>query len=108
MPNHRSQLEILNAQRQILLAESELNRIQLTQDIRRLRDEYHRMAETFKAARSIVSSAARIGGFFLLFRRFIRHKQTQPKPSTNGSFISALFNGMKTGLSLWETFRSRH
>lgn len=108
MPRHRSHLEILNAQRQILLAESELNRIQLAQDIRHLREEYHRMAETFKVASSVASSAAKIGGFFLLFRKLIRHKTTQPKPSTNGSFISALFNGMKTGLSLWETFRSRH
>jgi hypothetical protein len=101
---------MLHAERQILIAESELNRIQLQQDVERLRHECHRLAETFKAAGSVASSLARAGAIFLFVRRLFRGAAVPPdsetKPAKN-SFIPNLLKGLGTGFSIWESLRSR-
>ncbi|HEY1661517.1 MAG TPA: hypothetical protein VGI03_03795 [Verrucomicrobiae bacterium] len=99
---------MLHAERQLLLAESELNRIQLLQDLENLRHEYHRVADTIKSAGNVASSLAKVGGFVLLFRRFFRRMQPSPKTTTeSSSLVSELFNGVKTGFSIWQAFRAR-
>ncbi len=109
MPGQKSKLESLRAQRQILLAESELNRIHLLQDLQNLRIEYHRVADTVKTAGAVASSIAKAGSFLLLFRRaFRRLKSTPQKTSTgNSTLVSQMFNGVKTGFSIWQAFRAR-
>jgi hypothetical protein len=110
MPGKKSRIELLHAERQILLAESELNRIQLLQEIERLRHECHRVAETLKTAGSVASSVAKAGALFLFVRRLFRgtgaKSDSNAKPAKN-SFIPNLLKGLGAGFSFWESIRSR-
>jgi len=108
MFDKRSRLERLDIQRQILLAESELNRIHLLQDLERVQNEWRQVSSIAKAAASVTSSVTKVGAFVLFARRLLRGlKSGAEAQSAKKSFVGKLFKGITAGFSFWETLRPR-
>lgn len=104
----RSRLEHLDTQRQILLAESELNRIHLLQDLERLHSELRQLSRIARAAASITSSVAKAGTFVLFARRLLHgFRSGSDTAPAKSSFITKLLKGITAGFSFWETLRPR-
>ncbi len=102
----------LETQRQILLAESELNRAQLLKDIERLHDEWGHLTATAKIAGSVVSSFAKFGTMFLFLRRVTRlargrNNGAMGSHSKSKSMLGSLLSSVGTGLFFWDKLRSR-
>jgi hypothetical protein len=99
----KSQLTPLEIRRQMLLTESELNRIQFLHEWSELKGEIHRLTGPARTAGTFISVAARAGLAFSILRRLCR-RQTVAVEET--SWISSLLDGAKAGISLWKMFRS--
>jgi hypothetical protein len=105
MSGEKSRLAHLDTQRQILLAESELNRIHLLQDLERLQNEWHGVSRVAKTAVSVTSSVARMGALILFARRLLRGVKrgaTDGEPAKS-TFISKVFKWVHAGFSFLET-----
>jgi hypothetical protein len=112
----QSRLKTLEAQRRILMAESDLNRSHLLEDLARvklgvntLKENIYGFIKPLKTLSSLASMATKAGLVISLWRHFRRTKSGPEKNSDHHSsfhpFVSNLFRGMKTGLSLWRTLR---
>lgn len=108
MFSKKSRLTYLNTERQILLAESDLNRIHLLEDLKQLQSEWQQVSQVAKTAFSVTSTVAKAGAFVLFARRLLRGFKAGAgtEPGKN-SFMAKVFKGISTGLSFLETFRSR-
>lgn len=105
----KSHLKSLDAERRILLAESDLNRVYLIRELDRMKEETRALIKPVKTLGSIASTAARIGLVISIWRRVRRFKARPEENSDHHSFFPIVFNlfrGMKTGLSLWRRLRS--
>jgi hypothetical protein len=98
--NHLTPLEV---RKQMLLAESELNRVQFIHEWSDLKSELHRLTGPLRTVGAVASSVARVGATFSLLRRF----WTRGEPKEKKSWVSMLLDGAKTGASLWLMLRSR-
>lgn len=108
MSGKKSRLRHLDIQRQILLAESELNRIHLLQDLERLQTEWRQISGMVKAAASVTSSVAKAGALVLFVRRLLRGlKSSADTETARNSLVTKLFKGITAGISFWETLRPR-
>ncbi|HTV62676.1 MAG TPA: hypothetical protein VMH30_08920 [Verrucomicrobiae bacterium] len=103
----QSRLKSLEAQRLILTAESDLNRVQLLRELGRMKEETQALIKPLRTLAGIASTAAKIGLVLSLWRRF------RPKDRGNSDhdrsprpFVTNLFRGMRTGLVLWRALRS--
>jgi hypothetical protein len=93
----------LTVRKQLLLAESEINREQLVRDCRTLTDEVRELRERLHTVCSAVTSAASVGMAGVKVIGEVRGACSREK----GSWLSALLTGMRAGTSLWKSFRSR-
>ena len=101
MSGKKSQLTPLETRKQILLTESELNRIQFLHEWNELKGEIRRMTNPLQVAGAFISSAAGAGAVFSVLRRICRRKN---KTDGKKSWISSLLNGLKVGALLWTLF----
>jgi hypothetical protein len=95
-------MNALESRKQLLLAESELNRAQLVEDMAALRADLRALADRAKSFSSIASSAAVLVAGLTAFRR--------GKPADSGVKTSWLQTALKgAGLisNLWLAFRSQ-
>ena len=99
MPGETSQLTPLETRKQLLMAESELNRVQLGNDFHILKNEILRLKHQVFEMGSITSLAT---AFFAAIRA-ISHRDERD----GTSWISTLLNCARAGTSLWRLFRSR-
>jgi hypothetical protein len=101
-------LKTLESRKRALLAESDVNRIELLKDFDAIKREVHRVKRQLRAAGSIASSAAILTTVAALFRRRQperEHSETgnhQPKTS----WVAAAINGAQAGASLFFKVRS--
>lgn len=103
MPGKESQLTPLETRKQLLVAESELNRAQMLNELLDLKNEIHRCKRHLQAAGSTVSAAAKIAdAFSAVSRAFSRCEDSGNKPS----WTSTLLDTARTGTSLWLLLRS--
>lgn len=105
----KSFLRTLESRKQALLAESEVNRIELFKDWEVLKTETTRVKKQLRAAGSIASSAAVLAGIAALVRRHHEHQQpTAAKPDNHAKvqWLSAALNGARVGASLFFKVRS--
>ena len=101
MLGKKSQLTALALRKQLLLAESELNRKQLIREVEEWKDEFHRSKERLENLGSVASMTAKVAATVATASRVFS--------GSNGgkrSWIASLFNSATTGTSLWFLFRS--
>ncbi len=103
----RSYLKSLESQKQALMAESEVNRIELLKDWDALKMEGNRVKKHLRNVGSIASSAALLATAAAFFRR----RQEPAKPPGNhanaaSAWVNAALNGARAGASLFSKLRS--
>jgi hypothetical protein len=92
----------LASRKQILIAESELNRAHLVQDWQTLADEVHVLAAEARTIRSIASAAASLVAGVASFRR-----KKLPPAAEKSSWWRTLLKGAHLAGSFWTESRSR-
>ena len=98
----KSHVSPLELRKQLLLAESNLNREQLTQDMTELRTGIRTFADRAKSFGSVVSSAALlIAGLSALKRRNAVESDVKP------SWLQTILKGVGMISTLWLGFRSK-
>lgn len=103
MPGKKSQLTPLETRKQLLLVESELNRVQLLNEMHDFKDEIHHLQQQMQAIGSMVSAAAKLAATFSTVGRAFSHRdEGDNKPS----WVSMLLNAAQAGTSLWLLLRS--
>lgn len=100
MPGKYPRLNRLAAQKQLLLAESELNRAQLAQEWRALADDAHALADQTKTIRSLATATATLVAGLTSFR----HKPSSPS-AEKPSWWQTLLKGAGVVGTFWQTFR---
>jgi hypothetical protein len=98
---HMSPLE---SRKQILLAESELNRTQMVRDMGALKSDVRALTHRAKSLGSIASSAA------VLVEMVAAYKHGKAKSVDAGmkpSWLQAVLKGAKLAGSIWLAFRAR-
>ena len=102
MPEKNSRLNPLESRKRLLLAESELNRVQLAEDLHALRSDVNAVVDRVKSFNSIASSAAGLVSGLASFRR---------AKTANGDGKShwprRLIKGAGLIFRLWLAFRSK-
>ena len=101
MSGKNPRLNRLAAQKQLLLAESELNRAQLAQEWRVLDDDAHALADQAKTIRSLATAAATLVAGVTSFR----HKPSDPD-AEKPSWWQTLLKGAGVVGTFWQTFRA--
>lgn len=91
----------LASRKQILIAESELNRAHLVQDWQTLTTEAHALADEARTLRSIASAAASLVTGLAALRR------KKSAPVEKPAWWQTLLKGGQTISALWSQFRSR-
>jgi transposase len=104
MPGKNFQLTPLESRKQLLLVESELNRAQLLNELRDFKNEIHQLEDQMQAIGSLASSAATLANTFSAIGNAFTHRNGEEGKSK--SWISTLWNGARTGVSLWSALRS--
>jgi hypothetical protein len=90
----------LESRKQLLIAESELNRAQLTQDWRSMAVEAHSLADRARTLRSFATVAAALIAGLAAFRR-----PAAPPPPEKPSWASTLLKVAGLAATLWSAFR---
>jgi hypothetical protein len=92
----------LNSRKQLLIAESELNRAQLVQEWRTMASEVHSLTSQARTISSIASAVASlVAGLSSL-----RHKKSAPA-AEKPSWWQTLLKGAGLAGSFWQAFRSQ-
>ncbi len=104
MSGKNLQLTPLETRKQLLLIESELNRVQLVNELRDLKTEINHVREQFHAIGSLASSATKLATTFSAIGDAFTHRDSDKKEKS--SWFSTLFNGLKTGAAIWGTLKS--
>ena len=95
-------LTALETRKQLLLVESELNRAQLINEVRDLKNEFHHLKRQAQAIGSIAASAVKLAGTFSSIGNIFSHPD---KDEGKPSWASRLLKGIKTGATLWSALR---
>ena len=105
MSSEKSELTSLEARKQLLLVESELNRAQLLNELRDFNNEVQHLKRQVGAIGSMAAVAANLTATFSAVGRAFAHREE----GKNGkpSWISTLFDGAKAGTSLWRLLCSK-
>jgi hypothetical protein len=90
----------LESRKQLLIAESELNREQLLQELRRMKDEVHSLTIQARTISSFASAAATLVAGIVSFRQ---KKSAPEKPS----WWRTILKGAQLAGSLWSEFQAR-
>jgi hypothetical protein len=102
MSRKTPRISLLELRKQLLIAESELNRAQLVEELQTAADGVRSLAEHAKSLSLIVSSTAMLAGVWVAFRRGKR-AETGAKPS----LFQTLLNSAGLIKKLWTEFRPR-
>jgi hypothetical protein len=90
----------LKARKQILIAESELNRAQLVQDWQTMAGEVHALADEARTIRSMASAAASLVAGLASLRR------KKSEPAEKLAWWQTLLKGAGQISTLWSAFRA--
>jgi hypothetical protein len=102
MSGKPSRLKALESRKQLLIAESELNRAQMTHEWRMMAVEFHALARKAKTFSVMASAAGLLVAALSLFRNK-KSAATTEKPS----WWQTLLKGVGVVGSLWSVFRSQ-
>jgi hypothetical protein len=104
MPGKTTGLTALETRKQLLLVESELNRVQLLNELRDFKNEMHQWQHHAREIGSLMVSAAKLAETFSDIGHAFSHNEGDEKEKS--LWISKLLAGAKAGMSLWRLFRS--
>ena|ERR1700744_2940883 len=104
MPGKTNGLTPLETRKQLLLVESELNRMHLVNELREFKTEFQHLKKQVHVLGSIMSSATTLTETFSQIRSAFSHDEKNPEGK---SWLSGLMNGAKTCASIFGAFRSR-
>ena len=104
MPGKNTYLTPLQVRKQLLVAESELNRTQMMEEIAALSTGFHALTQRAQALGSIASSAAALIAGISAFRR---EKCANAKADAKPSWLQTAIKGAGLVSTLWAKFRSR-
>jgi hypothetical protein len=90
----------LQSRKQLLIAESELNRAQLTEDWHMMAGEVHALNQKAKTIGGLASVATLLASLF-----FLRRKKSAPTAETT-PWWQAVLKGTGLVASLWQMFRT--
>jgi hypothetical protein len=102
MSGKKPRLNPLESRKQLLIAESELNRVQLVQEWRAVADGVHSVVDRAKTLGSVASVAAALVAGLASF-----HRKESPPIAEKPSWLQATFKGAELISTLWQAFRSR-
>ena len=105
MSRKNTQLSSLETRKQLLLAESEINRVHLLKDLELLKEEVARLKKEVYTVGSIASTAALVATAVSLFRRHLKKTDGEKGPSKM-SWITTALEGVNIGASLFQKVRS--
>ena len=100
MSGKNSRMNPLESRKQLLIAESELNRAQLVQEWQTMAGEVRSLAHQARTISSLASAAASLVAGLLSFRRK-RHEPAAEKPS----WWQTILKGAGLVSTLWQSFR---
>jgi hypothetical protein len=104
MPGKNFQLTPLESRKQLLLVESELNRVQLLVELRELQGEWQQLKEQAQAIGSVAAAAAKVAATVSAIGSVFTPRQDNEKGKS--SWLSTLLNGARTGAALWAAWQS--
>jgi len=93
----------LETRKQLLLVESELNRVHLLNEVHDFKNEIHHLQQQMQAISSMASAAAKLAATFSTVGRAFSHRD---EGGNKTSWISTLLDGVQTGTSVWLLLRS--
>ena len=96
----------LETRKQLLVTESELNRVQLSEDWAIVRAEACDLADEMKPVISLISSMTSLSRIFASLSRTLSN-QSSSRNNGKHSWLSRMLNGVQTGAALWQAIRSR-
>jgi len=96
-------LTALNARKQLLVAESELNRAEFGRDWNRLREGTNELAQEVRSIGSLASVGAALFASGSALRRLLPFKRN----GHSSSWMGTLINGARAGISIWLALRPR-
>ena len=102
MPGRNTRVNPLELRKQLLIAESELNRAQLSEEWQKMTEGVHSFAGRVKSVGSVASAAALLVAGMSAFRRR-RAGPAGAKPS----WSQRILNGARLASSIWFAFRAR-
>ena len=92
----------LESRKQLLIAESELNRAQLVQELETIKDKVHSLANQTRTISSLASAAATLIAGLASFRRKKESAHAAEKPS----WLQTIVKGAGLVSTIWSAFRS--
>jgi hypothetical protein len=92
----------LESRKQLLIAESELNRVQLLQELRAMKGEVHSLATQARTISSFASAAATLVAGIISFRQ----KKSAPTPEKPSWWRTILKSAQLAG-TIWSEFQAR-
>jgi predicted phage tail protein len=102
MVGKASRLNPLELRKQLLIAESEINRARLSEDWRKMRRGARNLAHRARIFAMLASSAALLAAGVTALRR------GPPAPGTaKSSWFQRILNGTRLASTIWFAFRSR-
>jgi hypothetical protein len=104
MSRKEPELTSLAARKQLLLLESELNRVYLCEAVHELKLEILRSKQRLSELGTVASTATKLLTTVSTASRLLSRRQTDGQRS----WLSFLFDGLTTGTSLWLLLRSNH
>ena len=103
MPGKKPPLTPLTARKELLLLESQLNRVRLLEAIHDWKAELHRSKEQLANLGSMAVKTAKAAAAVSAVAGLFSNRGGTPKQS----WLSIALKGMATGTSLWYWFKSR-
>jgi hypothetical protein len=100
-------LSPLEARKQLLVVESELNRAQLINELRGLKDELYQLKNQVEAIGSIASGAVKLTSTISRIWNAFSHRGENAENAPGKPWFSSLINGAQLCASLLGAFRSR-
>jgi len=94
----------LKSRKQLLIAESELNRAQLVQELQTISDKVRSFASRAKTISSLASAAATLITGLASFRR----KKESAPAAEKSSWLQTIVKGAGLVSTVWQTLRSQH
>ena len=103
MSGKNPRMNPLKSRKQLLIAESELNRAQMIQELETVKNKFHSLANQARTVSSLASAAATLISGIAYFRR----KNESEPAAEKSSWLQTIVKGAGLVSTIWTAFRSQ-